>query len=335
MQPVKWGVLSTAKIGTQKVIPAMQRGQLSEVAAIASRDLGRAREAADALGIPKAYGTYEELLADPEIEAIYNPLPNHLHAPWTIRAAEAGKHVLCEKPLTLVAPETQTIIDARNKAGVVIQEAFMVRFHPQWRRAREIVRSGRIGELRAVQGFFSYTNVDPNNIRNIVEIGGGGVYDIGCYPIVGARYLFEAEPTRAVATLDRDPEMKTDRLSTAMLEFPGGGQASFTCSTQLVPFQRFQAFGTKGRIELIIPFNAPPDESCRILIDDGSKLGGAAAVEESFPVCDQYTLQGDEVSRAIRTGEPLEHPLEDALANMRVIDAVYRSGREGGWATVG
>lgn len=334
MNPVKWGVLSTAKIGTQKVIPAMQQGKLCDVVALASRDMGRARDAAEALDIPNVYGTYEELIADPDVEAIYNPLPNHLHAPWTIRAAEAGKHVLCEKPLTLVAPEAQPVIEARDKAGVLIQEAFMVRFHPQWRRAREIVRSGRIGELRSVQGFFSYMNRDPENIRNIREIGGGGVYDIGCYPIVGARYLFEAEPTRAVALLERDPEMETDRLSSAILDFPGG-QATFTCSTQLVPYQRIHACGTEGRVEIVIPFNAPPDEPCRILIDDGSKPGGAAAVEETFPVCNQYTLQGDEFSRAIRTGEPLEHPLEDALANMRVIDAVYQSGESGAWETVG
>ena len=334
MQKVKWGVISVAKIGTQKVIPAMQRGELSEVAAIASRDLDRARRTADELGIPTAYGSYEELLADPEIEAVYNPLPNHLHVEWSVRAAEAGKHVLCEKPIGLNAAEARKLVEARDRTGVVIQEAFMIRAHPQWARAREIVRSGEIGELRAIQGVFSYFNADPANIRNQVEIGGGGVYDIGCYPIVASRYLFEAEPTRVAALLDRDPAMKTDRLASALMEFPGG-QASWICSTQLVPFQRLHVFGTKGRIELLIPFNAPPDEPCRLFVDDGSKLGGRAAREELLPVCDQYTLQGDLFSESVRTGKPLEFPIEDSVKNMEILDAVYRSGETGSWETVG
>ncbi len=335
MQKVKWGVISVAKIGTQKVIPAMQRGEWCEIAAIASRDLGRAEETAKELGIPQAYGSYEQLLADPEIEAIYNPLPNHLHVEWSIKAAEAGKHVLCEKPIGLNTAEASKLVSAKERAGVLMQEAFMVRFHPQWKRAREIVRSGEIGELRAVQGFFSYFNNDPANIRNQVAIGGGGIFDIGCYPVVGSRYLFEAEPTRVVALLERDPAMQVDRLSSAMMEFPGGGQSSWTCSTQLVGFQRFEAFGTKGRIELQIPFNAPPDKPCRLFVDDGSQLGGAAAREELFPVCDQYTLQGDVFSESIRTGAPLEFPIEDSIRNMEILDAVYRSGETGSWEPVG
>lgn len=334
MKKVKWGVISAAKIGVQKVIPAMQDSDLCEVAALASRDLSRAQETAAKLNIPKAYGSYDGLLADPEIEAIYNPLPNHLHVEWSIKAAEAGKHVLCEKPIGLNAAEARELVSAKDRTGVLLHEAFMVRFHPQWQRAREIVRSGAIGELRAVQGFFSYFNADPGNIRNMAEIGGGGVYDIGCYPIVGSRYLFEAEPSRVVALLERDPAMKTDRLTSAIMEFPGG-QSSWTCSTQLVPFQRFQAFGTKGRIEIQIPFNAPPDEPCRLFVDDGSKLGGGSAREELFPVCDQYTLQGDAFSRSIRTGEPLEFPIEDSIRNMEILDAVYRSGASGVWETVG
>ena len=222
MQPVKWGVISTAKIGTEKVIPAMQRGELCDIVAIASRDQARARETADGLGIPKAYGSYEELLADPEIEAIYNPLPNHMHVPWSIKAAEAGKHVLCEKPVSLTADEARTLVEARDRTGVLITEAFMVRSHPQWLRVRELIRGGRIGELRAVQGFFSYFKLDPDNIRNKADIGGGGIYDIGCYPVVGARFVFEAEPRRVVALIDRDPGMKIDRLTSAILDFGEG-----------------------------------------------------------------------------------------------------------------
>ena len=334
MQKVKWGVISTAKIGTVKVIPGMQGGELCDIVAICSRDRAAAEEAARQLGIPKAYGSYEEMLADPEIEAVYNPLPNHLHVPWSVKAAEAGKHVLCEKPLALTAKEAQTLVEVRDRTGKLIQEAFMVRYHPQWRRAREIVRSGGIGELRAIQGFFSYYNVDPANIRNIADIGGGGVYDIGCYPIVGSRFLFEDEPTRVVSIVERDPQMKTDRLVSAILDYPAG-QASFMCSTQLVPYQRMQIFGTKGRIEIQIPFNAPPDKPCRIFVDDGSGLGDTTAREEAFPTADQYQLQGDVFSRAIQTGEPLEFPLEDAVKNMQAIDAVYRSGETGGWVELG
>jgi len=333
VEPVRWGIISTAKIGTVKVIPAMQRGKLCRIEAIASRDLARAQAAAAQLGIGKVYGSYEELLADPEIEAVYNPLPNHLHVPLSKQAAEAGKHVLCEKPLALTAAEAATLIEVRDRTGVLMQEAFMVRHHPQWLRVRELVRGGRIGELRAIQGFFSYNNTNPENIRNKADIGGGGIYDIGCYPIVGSRFILGNEPLRVVSLIERDPVMKIDRLTSALLEFPNGF-AQFTCSTQLVPYQRIQFFGTAGRIEIEIPFNAPPDKACRIFIDDGSGLGDASARTETFDVVDQYALQGDAFSEAIRTGKPLEFPLEDAVKNMRVIDAVFRSAASGGWVSV-
>ena len=333
MEPVRFGVIGTAKIGTAKVIPAMQRSRHCRIEAIASRDLAGAQAAAEALGIPKAYGSYAELLADPAIEAVYNPLPNHLHVPLSIEAAAAGKHVLCEKPVALTAAEAQTLIEARDRAGVLIQEAFMVRCHPQWLRARELVRSGRIGELRVVQGSFSYMNRDPANVRNQAEIGGGGLYDIGVYPTVTARFLFEAEPTRVAAQIERDPDFRTDRLTSALLAFPTG-QALFVCSTQLVPYQRMQIFGTKGRIEVEIPFNAPPDRPCRIFVDDGSQLGDGSAETESFEVVDQYGLQGDAFARAIREGAPLEFPLEDAVRNMRVVDAIFRAAESGRWESV-
>lgn len=333
MQPVNWGIISTAKIGRERVIPAMLQGKLTRIEAIASRDLDTARKVANELGIPKAYGSYEELLADPEIEAVYNPLPNHLHVPLTIQAAEAGKHVLCEKPIAMTAKEAETLIAVRDRTGVRIEEAFMVRHHPQWRRARELVREGRIGRLRAVQALFSYSNLDPNNIRNMADIGGGGIYDIGCYPIVTARFLFGDEPVRVVSLIERDPEMKTDRLASAILEFPEG-QASFTCSTQLIPYQRVQIMGTEGRIEIRIPFNAPPDEPCRIMLDTGGGLGDTTAELEEFPAVNQYTLQGDSFSQGLRTDTPPEFPLEDAVKNMRVIDAVFRSGESGSWEKV-
>jgi predicted dehydrogenase len=330
---VRWGILGVARIATVKVIPAMQRGAYSDIVAIASRDLQKARSAAGDLGIPRAYGSYEQLLADPEIEAIYNPLPNHLHVPWSIRAAEAGKHVLCEKPVSMTVAECRTLIDARDRTGVKIGEAFMVRTHPQWLRARELVRSGEIGDLRAVMTAFSYNNRDPKNIRNVEEWGGGALMDIGCYPIHLSRFLFGEEPTRALGLIDRDPEMRIDRLTSAVLDFPAG-QAVFTCSTQMVPYQRVQILGTRGRIEVEIPVNAPPNRPCRLWVDNGADLFGGGLRTEQLEISDQYTIQGDLFSKAVReAGEP-PTPLEDSIRNMAVIEALFQSAREDAWAPV-
>jgi predicted dehydrogenase len=318
-QKVRWGVLGAAKIAITKVIPAMQRGTWTEVVGIASRDLEKARRTADGLKIPKAYGSYEELLADPEIEAVYNPLPNHLHVPWSIRAAEAGKHVLCEKPIALSVAECRTLIDARNRTGVKIGEAFMVRTHPQWIRAREIVRSGEIGALRAIQAVFGYFNRDAANVRNVREWGGGALMDIGCYPIQIARFLFEQEPVHVAGRFDRDPEFGIDRLTSALLEFPSG-HCVFTCSTQMVAYQKVQILGTKARIELEIPFNAPPDRPSRLFVDTGVDLFGGGRRTEEFPGCDQYTIQGDLFSQGVRQGGEVPTPLEDSILNMAVIE---------------
>jgi predicted dehydrogenase len=333
LRKVKWGVLGVAKIAVEKVIQAMQRGEVSEIAAIASRDPGKARAAAEKLGVARAFGSYEDLLADPEIEAVYNPLPNELHVPWTIRALEAGKHVLCEKPIALDAEEARSVIEARNRSGKLVAEAFMVRFHPQWRRAKELADGGAIGEPRAIQTFFSYRLLDPANVRNRPP-GGGGIYDIGCYVILTARYIFGAEPTRVVATLDRDPNFHTDRLTSAILEFPGGRHVTFSVATQLSAHQRVTIVGAAGRIEVMIPFNAPPDRPTEIVIDSGADLIGGGRRVEQFAACDQYTLQGDAFSRAILSETPLEFPIEDALANMRVIDALFRSSERGSWETL-
>ena len=329
---IRWGVLSTAAIGLNKVLPGMLQGRYTSVTAIASRDLARAQAAASRLGIPTAYGSYEELLADPNIDAIYNPLPNQLHVPWTIRAAQAGKHVLCEKPLSLTVAEAETLLDVRARTGVKIGEAFMIRSHPQWVRVRELLREGRIGELRSVAGFFSYFNVDSANIRNQVESGGGALLDIGCYLIHASRFGFGEEPTRVVASIDLDPEMRIDRLTSALLEFPSG-QAVFTCSTQLIPYQRVHFFGTRGRIEIEIPFNAPKDRPTRLFIDSSGDLSGIDISTETFPVCDQYTLQGDDFSRAILDDSAVPVSLEEAILNMGVIEAVFQSARTGQWET--
>ncbi len=334
MKSISWGVLSTAKIGLEKVIPAMQQGRRGRIAAIASRDAAAAQAAASRLGIPKAHGSYEALLADPEIDAIYNPLPNHLHVPWTIKALEAGKHVLCEKPVALDAGEARTLVEAERRTGRRVLEAFMVRQHPQWLRVAELVRTGRIGEARAIQTAFCYYNVDPANIRNQADIGGGGLYDIGCYGIVTARFLF-GEPERVVALIERDPALRTDRLTSAILAFPGGRQALFTCSTQLAPYQRVQVLGTKGRIEVQIPFNAPPDRACRILVDDARALDGSGIQVEELPVCNQYTLQGDEAARVFLGEAEAAWPIADAVRNMAVIDALFRSAESGTWEAPG
>ena len=330
MSRLRWGVLGVAKIAVTKVIPAMQRGAWTEVTAIASRNRARAVEAADALGIGKSYGAYEDLIADPEVEAIYIPLPNHLHVPWTIRAAEGGKHVLCEKPIALSAADARTLVEVRDRTGVLIQEAFMVRTHPQWTRAAAFVREGRIGELRSMLGCFSYFNDDPRNIRNVPEFGGGALMDIGCYLVSTGRFMFGREPRRVAGAIDRDPALGVDRLTSMLLDF-GGGHLAGTCGTQLVPYQRVQILGSAGRIEIEIPFNAPPDRPCRMLVDGVGDLAGAGVEVIEFPICDQYTIQADLFSNAVMRGRPAPVPLEDAVANMAGIEAVFRSAETGRW----
>jgi predicted dehydrogenase len=326
MKKVRWGVLSTADIAIEKVLPAMQQGEYCEIAAIASRTLEKAQAAAKRLGIPKAYGSYEELLADPTIDAIYNPLPNHLHVPWSVKALQAGKHVLCEKPIALTAAEGQELVDvARQHPHLKVMEAFMYRFHPQWQRARQLVSEGRIGTLRTIQTFFSYYLDDPHNIRNLAAAGGGGMLDIGCYTVSLSRFIFGAEPSRVFGLVEYDPQFKTDRFASAILDF-GYGTSTFTCSTQLSPYQRVNIFGTEGRIEIEIPFNAPSDQPCKIWYEHEDRIE-----EIQFPICNQYTLQGDLFSQAVLNNTGAPTPIEDAIANMTVIEAVLRSSKSGTW----
>jgi len=329
---VRWGILSTANIGLQKVIPGIQKSAHSEVVAIASRELGRAQAAADSLGIAKAYGSYEELFADPDIDAIYNPLPNHLHVPMTVAAAQAGKHVLCEKPMALSAADAQAL--RACPPDRLVLEAFMIRFHPQWARAREIVRSGELGEIRSINAVFTYFNADPANVRNQADIGGGGIMDIGCYPITAARYLFESEPLRVVSLVERDPGFGTDRLASVLADFGGGRQLSFTCSTQTVPHQRVQVLGSKGKLEVIIPFNAPADERTAITVDTGAPFDGSLARREILPAVDQYAEQAEAFALAVLGQSSLPWGIDDAIASMKVIDAIFASEKSGGWARV-
>jgi len=327
MKPVRWGILSTAGIGTKKVIPGMLKSRELEVAAIASRNLGTAQSAAAALGIPSAHGSYEALLADPTIEAIYNPLPNHLHVPLTLAALQAGKHVLCEKPMAISAAEIEVLRPYASRLHV--REAFMVRHHPQWLAVREELRRGTIGELRFMHVPFTYFNADPANIRNQADIGGGALYDIGCYAIVAGRWFFEGDAERVSAVIDRDPVFKTDRTTSGLLDFGAGRQLAFTVSTQSAPYQRIQLVGSKGRIEIRIPFNAPPDEACRYSIDDASALDGSGIRHVDLPAADQYQLQAEAFSRAVRNEQPDASALDDAITNLRIIEALFAAGASG------
>jgi predicted dehydrogenase len=320
-EKVRWGVLGNAKIAREKVIPAMQKGEHCVVTAMATQRLEESKPVAERLGIAKVYGSYEELLADPEIDAIYNPLPNHLHVPWSIKAAAAGKHVLCEKPIGLSVTQAEQLIAARDQYGVQMGEAFMARTHPQWLKALELARDGSLGELRLVLGGFSYFNRDAANIRNKADLGGGALMDIGCYPVTLSRMLFREEPQSALASIERDPDFGTDRFTSAILEYSGARQCVFSCSTQLNPFQRMFLIGTKGKVEIEIPFNAPPDKPCRIKIGD--------ADWQELPVADQYTIQGDLFSLAIRGQGSVPVSLDDALGNMKAIEAIFRAAASG------
>lgn len=331
MDKIRWGILGCAGIARKAMIPGIRASRLGEIAAIASRDGARAAEWAAEFGIPRAHGSYDALLADPEVDAIYNPLPNHLHVPITIRALEAGKPVLCEKPVALNAAEARELAAAQTRTGRAVAEAFMIRHHPQWRAARDILRSGRIGEARAIQTAFTYYLDDPANVRNQAAIGGGGLYDVGCYAVNTARYLFEAEPIRAIGLFDTDPAFGTDRLASGLLEFPGGRQLAFTCATQLALTQRVTVLGSRGRIELPVPFNPPAGKATALIVDDGRDLTGGGREEIAIPPADQYALQADAFAAAILARCAPEPGLDDAIANMRAIDALFRSAESGRW----
>ena len=333
MKPIVWGVLGAARIALKRVIPAMRPSEWCDVRAIASRDAGRAAEAAQAVGIPASYGSYEALLADPAIEAVYNPLPNHLHVEWSIRALDAGKHVLCEKPIACSADEVRPLVEARDRTGLLVEEAVMVRDHPQWSRMRDLIDGGRIGTLRNVQLSYSHFTDDPKDIRNQEAVGGGGLLDVGSYCCAIARLIFDSEPLRAVALLDRDPRFGTDRFATALLEFPCG-HASFYCSTQGSRCQVVQIIGTTGWMRAEVPFAHPPDLPARLLI--GSNVAPGTEPDEivRFEPVNQYRLQAERFGRQIRSATASRWPLETSVANMRVLDAIRRSGESGRWEPV-
>jgi predicted dehydrogenase len=321
---LRWGILSTANIARTKVVPGMLKAANCEVVAVGSRDEAAARRFAEELGLPRAHGSYEALLADPDVDAVYIPLPNHLHLEWTLAAAAAGKHVLCEKPLAMTSADGERMAEACEQAGVTLMEAFMYRLHPTWQRVRELIAAGRIGRLQTVQSWFSYFNDDPANIRNIRDAGGGALFDIGCYCVNLSRMLFGAEPERVEAALLRDPDMEVDVLTSALLEFPGGGTATFTCSTRSEPDQRVHIYGTDGRISIGIPFNIPPDRPTEVFVTHGGTPPVAPNTETlTFPTADPYTVEAEAFAAAILDGQRAPTPPSDAVANLRVIEAIF------------
>lgn len=329
VRPVRIGILSTAKIAREKVIPGFRTTPWLEVAALASRDAERAAATAAALGIPASFGSYEALLADPTIEAVYIPTPNDSHVDLSLQAAAAGKHVLSEKPGGMNAADAERLLAL--PAGIVYLEAFMVRFHPQWIAVRDMVRTGRIGSPVGVQAWFSYANADPGNIRNKPETGGGAALDIGCYPIVVSRFVLDAEPTRLVSLVDRDPTFGTDRLTSALIDFGDGRHLTFTVGTQCTPHQRVTVVGTKGRVEVLIPFNAPQGEETVLKFYDGNYLGDEGAELMILPRSDQYGLQGEAFAKAIREEAVLPYGPSDTVRMMRILDALFASETAAGW----
>ncbi|HET9853034.1 MAG TPA: Gfo/Idh/MocA family oxidoreductase [Candidatus Limnocylindrales bacterium] len=325
---LRWGVLSTADIARRKWIPGVRRSprRRGEVVAIASRDGAAAERVAKELAIPRGHGSYEGLLADPEVDAVYIPLPNHLHLEWALAAAKAAKHVLVEKPIALSSKDAETMVAAASDAGVLLMEAFMYRLHPSWVAVRELIAAGRIGRLQTVQSWFSYYNDDPRNIRNIAAAGGGALMDIGCYSINLSRMLFGAEPQRVEAATLRDPDHEVDVLTSALLVFPGGGTATFTCSTRSETDQRVHIYGTEGHLSVGIPFNIPPDRPTEVFLTHGGEPPVAPAVERfTFETADPYGVEADAFADAVLDGAPLPTPPEDAVANMRVIEQVFEA----------
>jgi predicted dehydrogenase len=332
-EPVRWGILGAASIAVRQVIPATQASPLCSVLAIASRDIAKARLAAESLDIPRTYASYEELLEDPDIEAIYNPLPNHLHVPWIVRAAERGKHVLCEKPIALNAREAETLLEVQQRTGVQIAEAFMVRLHPQWTAAREIVRSGRLGDIRLINGHFTYYRRDANDVRSRPEWGGGALLDIGCYLSTMTRWMYEEEPIEVMGQLELDPEFGVDRVGSALLRFPSG-QAAFTFGGQVALHQHMKVFGTKAHLTIQVPFSRPATEPSRLIVDDARDLLGSGAEEIVIPPASQFTLQASRFAEAIRGLNTVAVSLDDSIRNMRVLDAISRSATTRQWEPV-
>ncbi|GAA4226980.1 putative dehydrogenase [Sagittula marina] len=334
MNDLTWGILGTAGIARKAMLPALRAAEGCRLGAIASRDVTRAEAMARDFDIPRAYGSYEALLADPWIDVIYNPLPNHLHVPLTLQALAAGKHVLCEKPLALTLSDARNVTAAAQDAGRVVAEAFMTRHHPQWRRARDMVSSGRIGRLNGVQAMFSYCNNDPGNVRNQKAIGGGGLYDVGCYAVDTARFFFGSEPEAVSCLMDIDPDFGTDRLTTGAARFAGGGQLSFTVSTQSALVQQLTLLGSDGYLVFDAPFNCPADHPARLAVDSGADLLGGGRALLACPPVDQYRLQAETFAQAVRQARPDPATAGDILGNAATLEALARAAQSHRWEAI-
>lgn len=328
-EKLRWGVLSTAKIAREKLIPALRKSQFNEVVALASRDASQATKTAESLGIPHAFGDYDELLQSDTVDVIYIPLPNHLHVPWAIRAIEAGKHVLCEKPISLDTDDAAPLLRAvAENPGVKVMEAFMYRFHPQWSLAKQLLDEGRIGKINSIHAMFTFFNKDPENVRNKPGIGGGSLLDVGCYCVSSCRYLLGREPARVIGSLNIDSTFGIDGSANGLLDF-GEVRTSFYCSMQSEPSQRVYVSGEKGSITLEFPFYQPDDCAARVIIHH-DRVSEIIETE----VCDHYSLQVDALARSILDDTPVPTPLSDAVANMRVLEAIFTSNKQAGWVTV-
>jgi len=327
---VRFGILSTARIGRELVVPALQDSESCVVTAVASRDLAKARAMADRFSVPHAFGSYEELLASDAIDAVYIPLPTSQHVEWAIKAADAGKHVLCEKPIALQASQITSLIAARDRNHVVITEAYMVTYSPVWRQVRDLLAQGAIGKLRLVQGAFSYFNQDPENMRNIPALGGGGLPDIGVYPTITTRFATGREPLRVQATTDRDPQFGTDIFSSVKADF-GDFELNFYISTQLAARQAMVFHGTKGFLEVKSPFNANRYGAEEVEWNDQHHQRSETF---RFPDSRQYSCQAEAFARAVAGAPGDVVSLESSMNNQRFIDAVYRASTHDGWERI-
>lgn len=329
MKTLQLGILSVSGFFEKKIAIPVAKSPMIDIAAIASRSQEKAEAAAARYNIPKAYGSYDELLNDKYLDSVYIPLPNHLHDEYIKKAADAGKHIICEKPIALNAQQAEDSISYATKKGVKVMEAFMYRFHPQWQHARELIRMKEIGQLQSVQTSFSFNNTDPDNIRNRPDAGGGALLDIGCYAVSVSRFLTGKEPERAISLVQKDPVFGTDTLLSGMLDFGSGQRASFTVGTKTFPYQRVTAIGSGGMIVIEIPFNTPSDVDTRIFVTNS-----VGTREVIFPPEDQYILEFEAFAKAILEDHKVPTPPQDAINNMKVLDALRTSWESNGWVNI-
>ena len=335
---IRWGVLGAAAIATGRTMPAMLEAPSATLLALASRDLAKAQAVAQTLGIPRVYASYEALLADPQVDAVYVPLPNQLHFEWALRCLQAGKHVLCEKPLCLSADQVSQLCAARDRTQRHIEEGFGFRNHPQWAKLDELLASDAIGPVRAVHATLAKQFLDPLDVRNNPATGGGALYDLGSYAISACNLIFKRQPARVVAALERDPTFGIDRLSSAILDY-GNAHALLTVATQSGPcnwgtHQQLSVLGANGWLRLTFPYAHGRPSACQIELGDSSSVGSFPTQTFHFEPANQYTLQIERFSRLLLGHEAPSWPIEDALHTLRVIEALFVSAHSASWQSL-